>query len=315
MRNKIDKFSEFKDVNYRSSDIYKNIMGDNEKCCDRCTGKKGCACCKDCKCEMKFNDATGLAENINQINKVMKYIKSYKIFEFVEISDYKEWSKFTNKEFYQKIGEYFKSQELHDKNFNRIYYDLEVNHDLFKVEIPDEITDFFNWYGQGNSMRIKDYNKGICTDKDGREIKIGKLLRKLGEEKLLQTYNKSKTNSLKDVSDLQVVISRHPYDIIGMSTNRGWTTCHDLNDTRYNGDHLHNVRSCLRNGVLIAYLIRKSDKNIKNPISRCLIKKSYGSSKIKLKPDYHIYGTYVNEFEKFLKKWCSVYNIDWSWKT
>jgi hypothetical protein len=39
-------------------------MGDNEKCCDRCTNKKGCACCKDCKCEMKFNDATGLAESI-----------------------------------------------------------------------------------------------------------------------------------------------------------------------------------------------------------------------------------------------------------
>ena len=47
---------------YRNTELYKNIMGDNEKCCDRCTGKKGCSCCRDCKCNLKFNDATGLAD-------------------------------------------------------------------------------------------------------------------------------------------------------------------------------------------------------------------------------------------------------------
>jgi len=234
----------------------------------------------------------------------MNRIKTYKLFnvsEAVSISDYKKWSKSANLEFYRRMGEIFGRFEDHDRNFNRIYFDLNVNTDDFEVVIPDEITDFFNWFGPigpyRTKMKIIDYNKGICTDKDGREIRIGKLLNKLGEEKLLQTYNKSKENTLKNVSDLQVVISRHPYDIIGMSTDRGWTTCHDLNDKRYGGKHLYNVEKELRNGALIAYVIRKSDRNITNPISRCLIKNTWNG----LEVDYHVYGTNVPGFQDFLK--------------
>lgn len=208
----------------------------------------------------------------------MLYIKSYDIFlnEAISISRYKEWSKWVNKSFYKKMGDYFRKFEDHSTNFDRIYFDLNVNPDDFKVVIPDEISDYFNWYGSYNpdsnsKMKILDYQKGLCLDKDGRQIRIGKLLRKLGEERLLQTYNKSKENTLKNIGDLQIVISRHPYDIIGMSTDRGWTTCHDLDDKRYGGEHLHNVKRYLQRGCLIAYVIRKSDRNIKNPISRCLI--------------------------------------------
>lgn len=128
------------------------------------------------------------------------------------------------------------------------------------------------------------------------------MLTRLGEDKLLRTYELSKNNTLKKTDDLQIVISRHPYDIIGMSTNRGWTTCHDLNDKRYNGNHLHNIANNLRGGCLIAYLIRKNDRNIKDPISRCLIlRNGFGG----LRPDRHIYGTYIDEFKYFLDRWCN----------
>jgi hypothetical protein len=229
--------------------------------------------------------------------------------EAVSISDYKKWSKDTNKTFFNEMGEYFKNFSDHDKNYYRIYFDLEVNTDDFEVVIPDEITDFFTWFGPEGpyktQMRIIDYNKGLCTDKEGRQMRIGKLLNKLGEEKLLQTYNKSKENTLKNVSDLQVVISRHPYDIIGMSTDRGWTTCHDLNDKRYDGKHLHNITRSLRRGTLAAYVIRKSDRNINDPISRCLIEDRYNG----LGVDHHVYGTNVPGFVKFLDNWVKEYKI------
>ena len=234
-------------------------------------------------------------------------VKQIDLSEAISISDYKEWSKDTNKSFFDDMGEYFKNFTDHDKNFYRIYFDLNINTDEFEVVIPDEITDFFTWFGPDGpyhtQMRIVDYNKGICTDKEGRQMRIGKLLNKLGEEKLLQTYNKSKENTLKNVNDIQVVISRHPYDIIGMSTDRGWTTCHDLNDKRYGGKHLWNIRKDLRNGSLIAYVIRKSDRNINNPISRCLILNSYNG----LRVDHHVYGTNVPGFTNFLEEWLTEY--------
>lgn len=243
----------------------------------------------------------------------MLFIKSYNIFlnESISLSRYKEWSQWNNESFYKKMGEYFKKFEDHSNNWDRIYFNFNVNSDDFKIVIPDEINDFFNWYGpwgpdRNSKLKILDYQKGICQDKDGRQIRIGKLLRKLGEERLLQTYNKSKENTLKNIGDLQIVISRHPYDIIGMSTDRGWTTCHDLDDKRYGGKHLYNIKKDLQKGSLIAYVIRKGDRNIKNPISRCLIFNDYYDGKLDV--DGHVYGTNIPGFSDFLNKWASEYN-------
>lgn len=222
-------------------------------------------------------------------------ITSVELNDTLSIEQYDQWKSYTNMEFYNKMEKHFKKFKNHDENFNRIYIDLKVDTTDFKVTIPPEISDFFRWYGQygpyQTKMRIVDYIKGICTDKDGREIKIGKLLNKLGEPELLKTYNDSKQDILKNVNDLQVVISRHPYDIIGMSTNRGWTTCYDLKDTRYGGKHSHKIKDYLKNGTLIAYVIRKSDRNINKPLSRCLITKYYVGE---------VYGTNVPGFSKLL---------------
>ena len=219
-----------------------------------------------------------------------------KLYEFIAISDYKKWSGFINKKFYDDMGKLFKKFPDHDKNYNRIYFDLKVDPSRFQVEIPLELKDFMRWYG----YPILDYDKGICRDKDGREIKIGKLLTKLGEERLLKAYSNSKQNTLKNTDDLQVVISRHPYDIMGMSTNRGWTTCHDIHDKRYGGKHLTGLKNNLQGGVLISYLIRKSDRNITNPISRCIISRYWNRE---FYVDSHVYGTKVPEFREFLTKW------------
>lgn len=219
-----------------------------------------------------------------------------KLYEFINISDYKKWSKEANIKFYNDMGVAFKKFTNHDKNYNRVYFDLKIDPDRFQIHPPEELKDFMRWFG----YPIINYDRGICRDKDGREIKIGKLLTKLGEERLLKTYVDSKQNTLRNTDNLQVVISRHPYDIIGMSSNRGWTTCHDINDNRYDGKHLYGLRNDLKNGILVAYLIKKSDRNINNPISRCTIISKFG----KLCPDEHIYGTDIPEFEEFLSGWC-----------
>ena len=65
-----------------------------------------------------------------------------------------------------------------------------------------------------------------------------------------------------------IIISRHPYDIAGMSTGRGWRSCMHLEDGQFN----EYVPQTIAAGGLIAYLCNEDDKNIKNPKGRVLIK-------------------------------------------
>lgn len=110
----------------------------------------------------------------------------------------------------------------------------------------------------------------------------------------------------------KICISRHPYDIAGMSTGRGWTSCMNLKDGKFN----QYVESSLMNGVLIAYLIKDSDTNINNPTSRLLIK-PYVRSGQEMDfehPNWMLrvskqYGTVYQKFANVVQKWCnSVWN-------
>lgn len=122
-----------------------------------------------------------------------------------------------------------------------------------------------------------------------RKIRIGKILDfcakhislvKGYEKKLISraiyVYPSAKYTSTKDTV---IIISKHPYDIAGMSTGRGWTSCHNIRD----GGFRHYVPLSIVGGCLIAYLCRNNDTkvgetnnckkvNIGNPLGRILIK-------------------------------------------
>jgi hypothetical protein len=72
-----------------------------------------------------------------------------------------------------------------------------------------------------------------------------------------------------------VCISRHPYDIAGMSTDRNWKSCMNLGGGKTwseIGCRTRQIPIELQKGILVAYLIKDNDKNIKDPISRISIK-------------------------------------------
>lgn len=220
--------------------------------------------------------------------------------ESINISDYKKWSKYINKKYYDSEEGFFKLFKDHDKYHNRIYFPLKVEHKNWEIKIPTELRDYLNWFG----YEIINYNEGIIS-RGGVRMRIGKLLNKIGRQDLLKTYSDSKQNILRNVTNLYVVISRHPYDLIGISTDRGWSTCLDLKDDRFGGKHLLNLRYYLQGGYIVAYLIRKNDRNINNPISRILLRRTYSGN---LTEDNKIYGTHVDEFMKFIRKWISYHD-------
>ena len=107
-----------------------------------------------------------------------------------------------------------------------------------------------------------------------------------------------------------VCISRHPHDIAAMSTDRGWTSCMNLNKpTRYTRHVGGTIMSC----GLIAYLIREGDTKIEKPTSRLLIK-PYVKEKEEM--DYEhpnwilvvsdTYGTVYRKFTESVQNWVDI---------
>ena len=166
--------------------------------------------------------------------------------------------------------EYTKASEGKYKNYlehifngqHRIYIPLELRTDELEVsplmtKIADHIKE------KGVQIDQFDYLNGkILSNKN--IMNIGRLL---NDDKNLQTQFMNDPMRIKD-GTCEIVISRHPYDVAGMTTDRGWPSCMDIKT----GKERSFVKEDIKYGTLVAYLISKNDKNINRPLSRILIK-------------------------------------------
>lgn len=183
-------------------------------------------------------------------------------------NEFKKWQAVCNKDFYNKMGPIFEQEPFKDKRANRIYLYPKIVTDY---KLQKGIKDFLH----NNGYKVVDEIDGMCVQitSDTRTkkspVKIGKILTKLGEPNLLTEYTNKRTLYALDTDNYCIVISRHPYDVIGVSTRRKWTSCIDLHEKTYNGMHLvGKFTDLLKGGSLAAYLIKKDDKNITDPVAR-----------------------------------------------
>lgn len=209
------------------------------------------------------------------------------LIEALKPSEYRLFVKGWDKERYADI---FKSDKYkHDKNGYRVYLPLGER----KVEVSAVQKDIERYLG--SNYEIVDYIKGIVKDKkNNQNVKIGKVLTKLSLTDLLNKYTSDPTReATKD--EYIVVISRHPYDIAGMSTNRGWTSCMNLHD----GENRHYVPIDIKEGTVVAYVTSKSDPDLKNPTGRVSIKPFVNvnnEEEIYFGIENKVYGTTVDGF-------------------
>jgi len=155
------------------------------------------------------------------------------------------------------------------KRQDRLYFEFVAkNETLNKVTSPiyDEVSNVLDTK-LGLDLTIDDYVKGTVKDKYGRDTKLGKVLTKEAPD-LLQQFNNDKIRQAKNSENLLICISKHPYDIAGMSTDRGWSSCMNLNG----GEFCEYVGEDIKYNTLIAYLIKEDDLNINRPQARVLIK-------------------------------------------
>lgn len=162
----------------------------------------------------------------------------------------------------------------------RIYIDAKsdnvIKNIAQNVKAPIQIVDAL---AEKNIVLI-DYVAGTGKDTHGRVIKIGKALAKDPVLKKMfdsDPNRKALTNATRNHQ--LICISMHPYDIAGMSTDRGWVSCMHLKT----GSNKQFVKQDIKAGTLIAYLIDPQDKNISKPIARCLAKPYFEQTRDKKK--------------------------------
>lgn len=203
----------------------------------------------------------------------------------------------------------------------------EMNLDLVETSVK----------GNQSICQVIDYNKYIQDkSKEVRTVKIGQILQRLKNDKLGLAFTsdeKRKVLTSTEREDLMVVISRHPYDIAGSDTDRDWTNCmtigtsksnrltllmNELEDAKKSGDldkinklkekikgykkdgeNVEYLIHEVKEGSLISYLIKSSDRNIESPIGVLNIKPFIGNKgEISLFSSAEMYGIQRPEFKK-----------------
>jgi len=181
----------------------------------------------------------------------------------------------------------------------------------------------------------EDYIKGVAyakADEDKKQpTRIGKILQKnignsdisnVDVQKLADSFRDDPIRTAKNKNSFKVVISRHPYDIAGMSTDRSWRSCMNLGfdpieyytDNEFPDDEGSNseyVSEDIKAGTIVAYLISSDDVHangkvaIRRPLSRILMK-PFVSDEDPNNVAYSIgkiYGANSKPFTGFISKW------------
>lgn len=201
-------------------------------------------------------------------------------------------------------GRYAEAFTENGKARYRMYIELaarETNH----VQAPEEVEETLEQLG----YTVEDYISGIAVDSSGkRRMRIGRLLAKHPEVKKLFERDPVRKGQQQK---FMICISRHPYDIAGMSTDRGWTSCMNL----ANGCNKEYVKKEIEVGTIIAYLIKPGDTNLKSPSARVLLKPFYevdiktGKQK-RSKPILvcdGVYGSAPDHFLETVQRWADVH--------
>jgi hypothetical protein len=259
----------------------------------------------------------------------MIYIKNFKHFEALKPSQFRKYVKEFDKSKYLSIFKKIGDKYDHDRNYYRVY--IPLIKETIKGYISDthkEVDSFL----KDNDCKLLDYIKGKAKFNNSKnETTIGKLLTKLKNEDLNKKFiSDEKRKSLSIDDELSVVISRHPYDIAGSDTDRNWTNCMTIGTDKSNrltkimdeyekttddlkkeellykiknyksdGVNVRYLMDEVKEGSLISYLIKSSDKNIENPLAVLNIKPYENQNgELALFTSNNMYGKKRNDFKK-----------------
>jgi hypothetical protein len=278
----------------------------------------------------------------------MKFLLNYKMFnEALLPSQFRKYVKEFNKERYEDKFQKFKEKYDGDKNAYRIYlpYDAEME----KSETEKEIEELFHEYGYeiidyiSGTAKFKDAKNPSKIGKVLNSL-LNKVQDKEKVESLIKKFVEDPIRK-SGKEEMLVCISRHPYDIAGADTDREWTNCmtigttdskkvrdlenkleeldpendkykiseikNKLSDIKRDGENVKYLLHDVKEGSLIAYLIKSTDKNINNPIANLNIKPYLNikdENDFILISDDSMYGRGNDKFKKIVDDFLKEFN-------
>jgi hypothetical protein len=169
-----------------------------------------------------------------------------------------------------------------------------------------------------HGWEVTDYKKGLAKNPTGkypkREVRIGSILQDTNAHPdVVSTFNNDprRAASRQSQHGLHIVISRHPHDVAGMSTGRGWASCMTMRgDPRHTeGCNSHYLENDIKEGTHVAYLTKKDDHDIKDPIARVALKPMINQDHPHdtiLRPEGNVYGTTDHDaFHNTIAQWAT----------
>ena len=139
-------------------------------------------------------------------------------------------------------------------------------------------------------------------------IRIGKLINKYLPD-LLRPYKLDTTNKEKESKEGQtydIILSRHPYDLAGISTGRHWRSCMTIATKKdvKEGSHCIYMDKAVHEKMLAVYLVKSEDKNITDPTSRIVLAPFVGREEGDIAWGVGgVYGTKSSHFKKIVDSW------------
>jgi len=136
---------------------------------------------------------------------------------------------------------------------------IKIRKALENIGVADTMTRIYS----KPKYKVSETGK-ILTDKHGNKIvSVEPKPLTLG-----QVYDADPVRSAAKTPK-QIVITRNKYDVCGMSTDRGWSSCMNMVD----GSNKHYLPQDIYHGTATAYLTKVGDDGVKNPIGRINLKK------------------------------------------
>jgi hypothetical protein len=151
-----------------------------------------------------------------------------------------------------------------------------------------------NEYLEWKRYDLKALQNRCFIDEQNRPIRIGKMIseiNKASDEKIHKKFENreiidklvikcqeflKKLDDINNSNDLSayIIISRHPYDIAGQSTDRRWTSCQNLINKEYSNPknqieidaYNRHVLPQVTEGGLVAYLVNEIDEKTGNKV-------------------------------------------------
>lgn len=196
---------------------------------------------------------------------------------------------------------------IHKQNKDRIF--IPLDHSLDSIDLIPPVVVQQEVEKAGYTI-INYASKLAVNNLTNKLHKIGGLLK--SPEAIKAFANDPQLRGSRQVKRW-IVISRHPYDLAGMSFKRGWKSCMNVEE----GINKKYIKNDIQYGTIVAYLITDSDLNDKtkdalvSPIARVLLKPYYSLTHDR--KDYAlfpsvVYGDAPASFLNHVTKICDEYN-------